>query len=76
MDKYQQALVRPSLKSLLSVPMFDHKRIDKHRDVQDNPLLGVINFDSDDLKLEAFLNSTVMRAAADIAKIVERKLNT
>ena len=48
MNKYQQALVRPTLKSLLCVPIFDQSKYDKTKPNSKNPILGVLNFDSDE----------------------------
>ena len=68
MTKYQQALVRPELKSLLSVPIFDQNKYDQTRPKTGNPLVGVLNFDSDDNLLADFAKPEVQRAAAECAK--------
>jgi hypothetical protein len=39
-NKYQQAAVRPSLRSLLSVPIFDRKKYDGNRPDIENPRRG------------------------------------
>jgi hypothetical protein len=49
MSKYEQALVRSSLRSLLSVPIF---RPQSKGDPADRSVMGVLNFDSDDLSAE------------------------
>lgn len=49
MSKYEQALVRSSLRSLLSVPIFDPKSNDS---ITDRVVIGVLNIDSDDLSAE------------------------
>jgi predicted acylesterase/phospholipase RssA/FMN phosphatase YigB (HAD superfamily) len=46
MSKYEQALVRSSLRSLLSVPIFDPQ---SRGDPANRPVMGVLNLDSDDL---------------------------
>lgn len=74
MDKYQLALIRPTLKSLLSVPIFDPKEFDTRRPKEENPMLGVLNFDSDDDLLEAFSDPVVQGAARDGAKFVAKAL--
>jgi NTE family protein len=38
MSKYQQALVRQSLKSLISLPIFDPRNFDKMKNWKDNPI--------------------------------------
>jgi hypothetical protein len=49
MSKYEQALVRSSLRSLLSVPIFDPR---SDGDPANRSVMGVLNFDSDDLSAE------------------------
>ncbi|MFI5364161.1 MAG: patatin-like phospholipase family protein [Candidatus Binatia bacterium] len=63
MNKYQQAMVRPSLKSLLCVPIFDPKKYDPTRQPKENPLIGVLNFDSDADLLAAFARPDVRQEA-------------
>jgi hypothetical protein len=76
MNKYQQALIRASLKSLLSVPIFDPAQFDSGRDKIDNPLLGILNLDSDADLLEEFSQVEVQQAAANSAKLVALKLKS
>lgn len=59
MSKYQQAMVRPSLRSLLCVPIFDAELHDKGKPDVQNPLVGVLNFDSDDVLLAEFSSQPV-----------------
>jgi NTE family protein len=49
MDKYQQCLVRKSLKSLLSVPLFLPNAVSR-----EEGFVGVLNFDSDEQLFESF----------------------
>jgi predicted acylesterase/phospholipase RssA/FMN phosphatase YigB (HAD superfamily) len=49
MSKYEQALVRSSLRSLLSVPIFHPE---PRGDPADRRVMGTLNFDSDDLSAE------------------------
>jgi hypothetical protein len=49
MSKYEQALVRSSLRSLLSVPIFDPK---SRGDPTNRSVMGVLNIDSDDLSAD------------------------
>lgn len=76
MNKYQQALIRSSLKSLLSVPIFDPAQFDSSRNKVDNPLLGVLNLDSDEDLLEEFGRVEVQQAAANGAKLVALRLKS
>jgi len=64
MSKYNQALVRQSLKSLMTIPMFDPRG----GDVAKRPLLGVLNFDSDDALLEDFARQSEL--VVDLARMV------
>jgi predicted acylesterase/phospholipase RssA/FMN phosphatase YigB (HAD superfamily) len=64
MSKYNQALVRQSLKSLMTVPMFNPRG----GDVTKRPLIGVLNFDSDDASLEDFARQS--KLAVDLARMV------
>jgi predicted acylesterase/phospholipase RssA/FMN phosphatase YigB (HAD superfamily) len=49
MSKYEQALVRPTLRSLLSVPIFDART---KGEPLNREVAGVLNIDSDDLSAE------------------------
>jgi NTE family protein len=65
LSKYQQALVRPTLATILSVPIFDPARFSQARDDVFNPLIGVLNFDSDDATVADFMSAaSAARAAA------------
>ena len=75
MTKYQQALVRPSLQSLMCTPVFDKKN---HTTVGPNstsPLIAVLSFDSDENLLREFCQEVVQQAAANCSKILADKLN-
>lgn len=74
MTKYQQALVRRSLRSLLSVPIFDHTRFDSSKSEVDNPLLGVLNFDSDEDLIKEFGRPKIQQTAATAAKLLSMSL--
>jgi hypothetical protein len=74
MTKYQQRLIRPSLKSLLSVPIFDQNRFDKSKPKTENPLLGILTFDSDDDLLEDFGKPEVQKAAAEGSVLLAKQL--
>ena len=68
MTKYQQALVRKDLISLLCVPIFDQNHLDQSRDKTENPLIGVLNLDSSaDLELD-FAKKWIQDQAAECAK--------
>jgi hypothetical protein len=65
LSKYQQALVRPTLSTILSVPVFDPGRFSLTREDVFNPLIGILNFDSDSASVRDFMNAAgAARAAA------------
>lgn len=76
MDKRQQRLVRAGLRSLLSLPVFDPRKL---RSSIDAPLrqsfIGVLNFDSDDRILERFADDTVLKTAHLCAGLVAERLS-
>lgn len=74
MNKYQQALVRKSLKSLLSVPIFDYTKYDRSKSEKQNPVVGVLNFDSDKDLLRDFARDQVLQTAAECARLAARSL--
>ena len=54
LNKFQRALVRPTLSTILSIPIFDvdhtaADRLDPHK-----PLIGILNFDSDTVTMAKF----------------------
>lgn len=63
MTKYQQAMVRPTLKALISVPMLP--RVPREDGVP--PVRAVVNFDSDDLLVDAFKERNVLEEFYQIA---------
>ncbi len=63
MDKYQKALVRPPLKSMLSVPIFDPIETE-------GSLLGVLSYDSDNDLIKDFSKDTIQLLAQNSAVIV------
>jgi hypothetical protein len=65
LSKYQQALVRPTLSTILSIPIFDPARFLPTREDVFNPLIGILNFDSDSASVSDFMQATgAARAAA------------
>jgi NTE family protein len=72
LSKYQWALVRPTLNAILSVPVFDSRKYDEMKDYPDEhkPLLGVLNFDSDDACILHFESSQAVTAAQEAAAMV------
>lgn len=76
MTKYQQALVRRDLKSLLCVPLFDPKSFDPNVNVSENCVIGTLNFDSREDLTVAFSNPKVIEAATLCARLVADKLMT
>jgi NTE family protein len=74
MKKYQQALVRPSLKSLLSVPIFHPDRYDANKPDESNEVIGIMNLDSDEDLYTRFQDGEIQKVAAQEAKNVARHL--
>ena len=65
LSKYQQALVRPTLSSILSAPIFDPAKFYPARDDAFNPLIGILNFDSDSASVPKFMSAaSAARGAA------------
>lgn len=65
LSKYQQALVRPTLSTILSVPIFDPTKFSAAREDVFNPLIGILNFDSDRASVTEFMGAaSAARAAA------------
>jgi NTE family protein len=76
MNKYQQTMVRSSLKSLLCIPVFDHTQFNTQRPLAENPIVAVLNFDSDDDLLPVFARSDLKQEAAKLANMVSRWLKS
>jgi NTE family protein len=78
LSKYQQALVRPTLSTILSVPVFDPARFSSAREDVFNPLVGILNFDSDDASVPEFMGAaSAARAAAVLCgEILTARLST
>jgi hypothetical protein len=74
MNKYQQAMVRQSLKSLFCVPIFNPSKYNPSLANMDNLLLGVLSFDSDDDLLVPFGRTDIEGAAMKMAAFVGREL--
>jgi NTE family protein len=78
LSKYQQALVRPALSTILSVPIFDPARFSAAREDVFNPLIGILNFDSDSASVPEFMGaaSAARAAAAMCGEILTARLST
>lgn len=74
MNKYQQAMVRQCLKSLLCVPIFNLNKYNPSLANLDNPLLGVLSFDSDHDLLVPFGRTEIESEAMKMAAFVGREL--
>lgn len=74
MNSAQQKLVRSTLKSLLCVPIFDLDSYDENRLPADNPLIGVMTIDSDELLLNDFQNRLILQEARVCAGLIARAL--
>jgi hypothetical protein len=66
LSKYQQALIRPTLSTIMSIPIFDPRRFVAGRNAIDNPLSGILNFDSDTAAVANFEGG---RSAAEKAAL-------
>ncbi len=75
MTKYQQALVRRELRSLLSVPIFDQDQFSERKAKTEIPLIGVLNFDSDENLLDDFTKVPIQQTAAECATVMWRGLS-
>lgn len=76
MDKYQQALVRPSLQSLLCIPIFDLDKFDRVKANVENPIIGVLSLDSDADLIDDFGDTEVRKQATECAKLIYEKLRS
>lgn len=77
MNKYMRALVRPTIKAILCAPIFDMEKFDNNRPKVENPLLGVLAFDSDDELFESFNSKLdIQQIAVDGAKIIAPRLRS
>jgi hypothetical protein len=78
LSKYQQALVRPTLSTILSVPIFDPARFSAAREDLFNPLIGILNFDSDSASVPEFMDaaSAARAAAVMCGEILTARLST
>jgi NTE family protein len=76
MTKYQQAMVRSALRSLLCVPIFDAKEYNPRRRNSDNPLVGVLSFDSDDNLIAEFSTPPVREHAENTSRMLARLLRS
>lgn len=65
MSKYEQALVRPMLRSLLCVPVFDPK--DTNIRLQDKERWAILSFDSDDKLHQQFSQLQIQKWATEQA---------
>jgi hypothetical protein len=77
LTKYQQALVRPSLSTILSVPIFDRVHDNPSNSVPDKPLIGIFNFESDGATVAQFeaAQDAAHRAAVARGAILQAPLS-
>lgn len=78
MDKYQIALLRPSLKSLLSVPLGGgdgRTELDPAAGKEQNSISGVLIIDSDEDLLAEFRDAKIQQEAVRVALAVAKRLN-
>jgi NTE family protein len=76
LSKYQWALIRTSLQTVMSIPVFDPVGYDKSRPVSDNPLIGILNFDFDQITLAQLRSAIVEEAASHAAAMVSAALTS
>jgi hypothetical protein len=70
MDKYQQAMVRNTLRSLLCMPILDEASTPTKSKSTEQRIIAVLNFDSDDNILTAFAKRPILKLAQDLAIFV------
>lgn len=70
MNKYQQALVRPTLKTLISMPIFDPISLDTYKNGDKNVILAVLSMDSDHDLLNEFTELS-RKASGEIRELVD-----
>ena len=71
LDKYQSRLIRPALKSIMAVPIFDPDTISASgRPGPDARLLGVLSLDSDERLVAEFGSEELQSAAEESAKLI------
>jgi predicted acylesterase/phospholipase RssA len=75
-NKYQQALVRPTLSTIISIPIFDPRHFLSERDANSNPLIGILNFDSDSATVTDFEGalSAAEKAAVSCGQVLSAPL--
>ncbi len=74
MNKYQRAMVRPTLRVILCVPIYDPEKFDKDKPKVENPLLGVLTVDSDEDLAASFSSDAVLEQVAKGAGIISPML--
>ncbi len=70
MNKYQRAMVRPTLRVILCVPIYDLDKFDKDRPKVENPILGVLTVDSDEDLAASFSGDAVLDQVAKGAGMI------
>ena len=78
LTKYQQAQLRPTLSSIMSIPIFDPIKLSPDRDDLDNPLIGILNFDCDTPSVAYFeaAAAAARKAAVTCGRILSARLAT
>src|SRR3984957_10364039 len=77
LTKYQQALVRPTLSTILSIPIFDRVHADLGNLADGKSLIGILNFDSDDATVAQFeaAQDAAHKAAVACGAILQAQLS-
>jgi NTE family protein len=77
LTKYQQALVRPTLSTIMSVPIFDRVDDNPSNLIPDKPLIGILNFDSDGATVAQFeaAQDAAHKAAVACGAILQAQLS-
>ena len=71
LDKYRQALVRKSLQTVVSIPLYNSRRLQRDDiDARRDAFIGVLNIDSDDDLMQQFQKFITTREAKCCAEVV------
>jgi hypothetical protein len=77
LTKYQQALVRPTLSTIMSIPIFDGVHGNQAPSSPVKPLIGILNFDSDAATVAQFeaAQDAAHKAAVACGAILQAQLS-
>jgi hypothetical protein len=77
LTKYQQALVRPTLSTIMSIPIVDRVQANRVDPVSGKSLIGILNFDSDNATVAQFeaAQDAAHKAAVACGMILQAQLS-